>query len=103
MVLVGWSANTQCHRRGIDLCWHTADIDVTGILVHVEIALQDSLLHSIRLLRLLRHLADGRFHDSNALRTMVTGSAYHGRRAGHGATLSSGAEVLREVVAFACG
>jgi len=70
-------------------------------LVHVEVALQDPLLHGIRLLGLLRHLADGRLHDGNALRTLVRRNAHHWRWARDGAALGTGAEVLREVVAFA--
>jgi len=70
-------------------------------LVHVEVALQDPLLHGIRDLWLLGHLSNGRFHDSYALSSMVGGLAQHWGRAGHGAALGTRSEVVREVVAFA--
>ena len=75
---------------------------IQGRLIHVEVALQYSLLHSVRLPGLLRHLANGGFHDGNALCALVRWNTHHRRRARNRATLGSGAEVLREVVTFAC-
>ena len=40
-------------------------------LVHVEVALEDALLHGVGDLGLLGHLADGRLHDGDALRALV--------------------------------
>ena len=72
-------------------------------LVHVEVALEDPLLHSIRNLG-LRHLAGGRLHDCNALSTLMsrTRRAQRGWRTGHGAAFGSGSEILSEIVTFAC-
>jgi len=71
-------------------------------LVHVEIALEDPLLHGIRHPR-LGHLTNGWLHDRNALSTLVrrTGRAQHGRGPGDGASLGSRSEVLSEIVTFA--
>lgn len=88
---------TRGHRRTADNTYQAAD------LIHIEIALQDPLLHSIRLLWLLRHLADRRLHDSNTLRALVWWNTQHRRRTRDRAALGTGAEVFREVVAFAYG
>jgi hypothetical protein len=77
-------------------------VEILAALIHVEVALEDSLLHGIGHFGLLGHLAYRRFHNGNAFGALVGVGAQHGRRAGHGASLSPGTEVLREVVAFAC-
>ena len=69
-------------------------------LVHVEVSLEYAFLHSIRNPG-LRHLADRRLHDGDTLGSLMSSSACHGWRAGNRATLSSRAEVLSEIVAFA--
>jgi hypothetical protein len=71
-------------------------------LVHVEIALEDPLLHGVRNLGLPRHFAGRRLHDGDALGPLVTARAHRRRRAGHGAPFGTGTEVIREVVTFAC-
>jgi hypothetical protein len=71
-------------------------------LVHVEVALQDPLLHGVGGLGLLRHLADRRFHNSKTLGTLVAAVLKDWRWSGHGATLGARTEVLCKVVAFAC-
>jgi hypothetical protein len=71
-------------------------------LVHVEIALEDPLLHSVRNLGLHRHFAGGRLHNSNALGPLVTAWSHRRGRAGHGAPFGTGTEIIREVVTFAC-
>jgi len=75
--------------------------NVRASLVHVEVSFQDSLLHRIWDLGLLWHLADRRLHDGDTLGSLMSSSACHGWRAGNRATLSSRAEVLSEIVAFA--
>jgi hypothetical protein len=90
----------ECER------YHLPEIEVSSHvekLVHVEIALEDPLLHGIRHPR-LGHLTNGWLHDRNALSTLVrrTGRAQHGRGAGDGASLGSRSEVLSEIVTFAC-
>tara|TARA_R110002003_G_scaffold13_8_gene922 strand:+ start:642 stop:998 length:357 start_codon:yes stop_codon:yes gene_type:complete len=73
------------------------------LLVHVEVAFEDPLLHGVRNLGLLRHLAGRWLHYGDALGSLMTVRTEHWGRTGHGASLGSGTEVLREVVAFACG
>jgi hypothetical protein len=72
-------------------------------LVHVEVALEDALLHSVGDLGLLGHLANGWLHDGDALCALM-GLARAVERvcAGHGRALGTVAEVLCEIVSFAC-
>jgi hypothetical protein len=72
------------------------------VLIHIEIALEDPLLHGIGNLGLPRHLAGGRLHDGDTLGTLVTVCAQDWWGARHGTPFGSSTEVLREVVAFAC-
>lgn len=79
-------------------------------LIHIEVAFEDALLHGVGNSGLLGHLAGRRFHDGHALCALV------GRRmlllllllrvdgvdAGHGGAFGAAAEVLCEIVAFAC-
>jgi hypothetical protein len=71
-------------------------------LVHVEVALEDPLLHGIRDLGLSGHFTRGWLHDGNALGSLMTMYAQRWGWTRHGASLGSRAEILREVVAFAC-
>jgi hypothetical protein len=84
---------------------HTRDrksLEHSGPLIHIEVALENPLLHGVGDLGLLRHLTDRRLHDGNALGPLVTVRAHRRRRTGHGTPLGSSTEVVREVVAFAC-
>lgn len=67
------------------------DVEVQTIvrqLVHVEIALEDPFLHSIRDLG-LRHLTGRRLHDRHTLRTVVSRGTQRRRGAGNGSPLGS--------------
>jgi hypothetical protein len=72
-------------------------------LIHVEVALEDPLLHSIGNLG-LRDLAGRWLHYCDTLSTLVCWSrrTQHSARAGDGASLGSRSEVLSEIVTFAC-
>lgn len=77
-----------------------------GALIHVEVALEDPLLHGIGNLGLLGHLTRGRLHDGDTLGALVNvaiGTEQTTRRARDGAPLGSGTEVLSEIVTLACG
>lgn len=85
----------------MDINEHGTD-EARGSLVHVEIALEDTLLHSVGHLGLLRHLANGRLHDGHALSTLMRWRlGLHRLDARHGRALGSGTEVLCKTVAFA--
>lgn len=107
MVLrVSWSATEPLQAgKGIFTFWKCDDARKGQSLVHVEVALQDSLLHGIRNLGLLRHLAGRRLHNGDTfgtLMSMTSGAQHSRRRAGDGTTLRSSTEVLGEIVTFAC-
>lgn len=83
-------------------CLYKSPARHAPLLIHVEVALQDTLLHGIGHSGLLWHLA-GRLHDGDALGAVVHlgGDRVDGVGAGHGGALGAAAKILGKVVAFA--
>ena len=72
-------------------------------LVHVEVTLEDALLHGVRDLGLLGHLADGRLHNGHALRALMSRSLAVNRVCTrNGCAFGTVAEILCKVVSFTC-
>lgn len=88
-------------------CTRTRSEARAGVLplVHVEIALEDTLLHSVGDSGLLGHLSGWRLHDSHALSPLVLRlslGTMHGVGTRNRRAFCARAEVLCKVVAFAC-